>query len=216
MGIPSPYLRIAFPNDSGREYLEYLDMQLPPEDLAHWKKGLATFLRSYAQHRDRRLILKSPTHTGRLRLLAEMFPDAKFVHISRDPYDVVPSTIRLWKSLEYVQALQSPNYEHLPDYVFRAYRRMYDGYFEASKEIDPDRLLEIRYESLVDDAPKLVQRIYDYFELGDFDRIRPSLLENLEARKGYQKNKHELDSELVQQINEHWSDYFAHFGYTKR
>ena len=216
MGLPSPYLRIAFPNGCEKEYLEYLDMQLSPADLEDWKKGLATFLRSFSNRVDQRLILKSPTHTGRLRLLAEMFPDAKFVHISRSPYEVVPSTIRLWKSLEYVQALQIPNYEHLPDYIFRVYRRMYDGYFEARKELDASRLLEVKYESLVDDAAELVEYIYDYFELGDFQRIRPSLLANLEARKDYKKNQHELDGDLVQQINRHWHDYFAHFGYARR
>ena len=119
LGQPSPYLRMAFPNDRDNERLEYLDMHVSPADLAEWKQALATFLRCLrTQQPDRRIVLKSPTHTGRLALLAEMFPEAKFVHIARDPYDVVPSTVRLWKSLEYVQALQRPRYAHLPEYIF--------------------------------------------------------------------------------------------------
>ncbi len=34
----------------------------------------------------------SPPHTGRIRLLAEMFPQAKFIHLVRDPYSLFPST----------------------------------------------------------------------------------------------------------------------------
>ena len=47
----------------------------------------------------RRLVLKSPPHTARVPVLLEMFPDARFVHIVRDPYVVFPSTVNLWKSL---------------------------------------------------------------------------------------------------------------------
>ena len=34
---------------------------------------------------NRSLLLKSPPHTARIRLLLEMFPNARFVHILRDP-----------------------------------------------------------------------------------------------------------------------------------
>ena len=217
LGVPSPYLRIAFPNDDGNEYLEYLDMQdVPAEDLDQWKVALTTFLQSLTKHCDKRLTLKSPTHTGRVRMLCEMFPNAKFIHIARDPYDVVPSTMRLWKSLEYVQALQSPNDDHLPDYIFRAYRRMYDGYFSFRDQLPKDRLIEVKYESLVEDGVGVMQRIYEQLELGEFDSMQKPLTENLESRKDYKKNQHTLDAELVSQINEHWHDYFQHFDYPQQ
>ena len=214
-GVPSPYLRIAFPNDD-QEYLDYLDMQLSPSEVSAWKDGFSSFLKSLAIRGQRRMVLKSPTHTGRLELLADMFPRAKFIHIARNPYDVVPSTIRLWKSLEYVQSLQMPRYQHLPDYVFRAYRRMYDGYFQSRDRIEPDRLMEITYESLVDDPPKVMAQLYQQLELGDFETVRDRLMDNLETRKNYQKNKHELDAALITQINDHWADYFEQFGYQTR
>jgi len=214
MGVPSPYLRIAFPNNKGNEYLEYLDMRnVSPADLDDWKSALTTFLQSLTKNCPKRLILKSPTHTGRVRMLAEMFPNAKFIHIARSPYDVVPSTVRLWKSLEYVQALQSPNCDHLPDYIYRAYRRMYDGYFSFREELEKDRLIEVKYESLVEDGEGVIRQIYEQLELGDFESIQKPLAANLESRKDYKKNKHTLDAELVSQINDHWHDYFEYFDY---
>ena len=128
----------------------------------------------------------------------------------------MPSTMRLWKSLEYVQALQSPNDDHLPDYIFRAYRRMYDGYFSFRDQLPKDRLIEVKYESLVEDGVGVMQRIYEQLELGEFDSMQKPLTENLESRKDYKKNKHTLDAELVGQINEHWHDYFQHFDYPKQ
>lgn len=213
MGLPSPYLRMAFPNSNENEYLEYLDMQISPTALSEWKKGLSTFLQTLTKQKRKRAVLKSPTHTGRVAILAEMFPNAKFIHIARNPYDVVPSTLRLWKSLEYVQALQAPNYEHLPDYVYRAYRRMYDGYFQFREQLGPERLIEVDYESLVENGLGVMEQIYTQLDLGDFETVRHPLSVNLEARKGYKKNQHQLDQTLVSQINENWHDYFEHFNY---
>src|SRR5687768_18104609 len=46
-----------------------------------------------------RSILKSPPHTCRVPTLLRLFPDARFVHIVRDPYAVYPSTLHLWRIL---------------------------------------------------------------------------------------------------------------------
>ena len=99
MGQPSPYLTIAFPNRPP-QFSEYLDLQnLPPRAVARWQRAYLGFLRRLTFKDPRRLILKSPPHTCRIKLLLELFPDARFVHIVRDPYVVFPSTVNLWKSL---------------------------------------------------------------------------------------------------------------------
>jgi hypothetical protein len=54
-------------------------------------------------------MLKSPTHTARLHILREMFPQAKFIHIVRDPCEVFSSTVRLWRALFETQACQKPD-----------------------------------------------------------------------------------------------------------
>ena len=83
LGIPSPYLRIAFPNDSV-DYLRYLDMQgVDDPTLQAWQAALRWFLQSMTYATGRQLVLKSPTHTARLGILAQMFPRAKFLHIVR-------------------------------------------------------------------------------------------------------------------------------------
>lgn len=43
------------------------------------------FLKQITYLRPKRIVLKSPTYTGRIRVLQQMFPDARFVHIVRDP-----------------------------------------------------------------------------------------------------------------------------------
>jgi len=93
MGIPSPYLTIVFPNQPPR-HSEYLTLDgIPPEDLERWKRALRWFLQCVTLECGKRIVLKNPPHTSRIKILLEMFPDARFVHILRDPYVVFASTI---------------------------------------------------------------------------------------------------------------------------
>ena len=93
MGIPSPYLTIVFPNQTPR-HSEYLTLDgIPPEDLERWKRVLRWFLQCVTPECGKRIVLKNPPHTSRIKILLEMFSDARFVHIVCDPYVVFASGI---------------------------------------------------------------------------------------------------------------------------
>ena len=149
LGVPSPYLTMLFPNEP-EQYPEYFDLeQVSAEDRRKWQDALYWFLQRVTYRNPQRIILKSPPHLGRIKALLEIFPDARFVHIVRDPYVVYASTIKLWHTLYTYQSLQLPKFEHLEEYVFRCFERMYTA-FEAQRNlVDPSRLYEIRYEDLV-------------------------------------------------------------------
>lgn len=217
MGVPSPYLRMAFPN-SAKEYLDYLDTDLLDDgQRKHWQSTFEEFLRRLAVHYPgKRIVLKSPTHTARLGLLANMFPNAKFIHIVRNPYDVVPSTIRLWNSLDYVQGLQIPRGIDREDYVFRTYQCMYDAFERHRSEIPEARIIEIQFEHLVEDSCSVLANVYDQLSLGDFADVRPQLEAKLASKRNYIRNQHELDEGLIERINHHWHWYFEKYGYPMR
>lgn len=217
MGAPSPYLRMAFPNTSS-DFLEYLDVdQLDPPHAEQWVATLQEFLRRLALHRvGKRIVLKSPTHTARLGLLASTFPDAKFIHMVRNPYDLVPSTVRLWNSLNLVQGLQIPQDTELEEYIYRTYECMYGAFARHRGQLTDDRIIEVHYEDLVQDATNVVGRIYDQLELGDFDLVRPELEQKLDSKRNYQKNQHRLNDAMLDRINQRWSDYFERYGYELR
>ena len=50
--------------------------------------------------KGRRLLLKSPSHTARVRHLLRLFPGAKFIFISRPPRAVFQSNLALIKGLQ--------------------------------------------------------------------------------------------------------------------
>jgi LPS sulfotransferase NodH len=212
MGLPSPYLTQAFPNQP--QYPEYLDLNgVAPADLDRWKRGFVWFLKCLTFRDPKRLVLKSPPHTARIRVLLELFPQAKFIHIYRDPYVVFPSTVNLWKRLYADQGLQRPRYDGLAENVLETFNRMYDAFERDRPLIGPAQLAEISYEALVADPFEAVRRIYEELELGEFESIVPALEDFLSTQKDYKKNRYQISPEIRAEIARRWSRYIEKYGY---
>lgn len=215
LGVPTVYSRMAFPNHPTRN-MESLDMQLSQPDLQRWQAAMLYFAKSLTLEYHKPILFKSPPHTGRLQVLSQLFPGAKFIHMARDPYSLFPSTVRLWNSLDEVQALQRPKGERTEEFVFDAFSRMYASYEVQRADLPPSQLAEVKYEQLVKQPAAELQRVYEQLGLGDFESIRPAIEKHMESQKAYQPNTHQMEPRLVAQINDRWSRYFELFSYPKR
>lgn len=213
LGVPTPYLRMAFPNDPP-PYMEFLDMEgVAPQDLQKFEAALVEFVRLLTFRTRKQVLLKSPPHTGRIATLARLFPGAKFIHIVRSPYALFPSTVRLWKSLDEVQGLQMPRGKGLEEYVFECLSRMYAGFEKQRQEIDPAHICDLKYEDFVQRPLEEMERVYRHLGLGDFQEARPRIAAYLDQQKNYQTNKHELDDATQARIRQRWGAYIERYGY---
>jgi len=219
LGARSPYRRMAFPNN-GPVDLDYLDMDaLDQTALDAWQTALASFVKALtldAQRRgqaDGRIVLKSPTHTGRIHVLSRLFPGAQFIHVTRHPYSIFPSTCRLWKSLDTVQGLQVPHGRDLEEYALAAFERMYAGFFGHASELDGRTICDVRYEDLVAAPVDSLQRIYSQLELGDFEKVRPALAHYADQQRSYKTNQYDVAPPHKAAIRQRWAEYFARYDY---
>lgn len=214
LGLPSPYLTIAFPNEPPYDP-RYLTMEgVSDRELEHWKTVFVRFLRRVTYRTPKRLVLKNPPHTSRISTLLELFPDARFVHIVRDPVGLYNSTDKLWHTLYVDQGLQTPRFEGLDEYIFSTLETMYEKFDRDRQLLGPGRLVEMRYEDLVRDPAGELKNIYDELELGGFDELRPKLDEYLAGMTGYQANRYrEPAPALREQISKRWGRFFRRFGY---
>jgi hypothetical protein len=215
MGQPSPYLIIAFPNRPP-QYEEYLDLRVPTRALARWKCAYWGFLQRLTFKDPRRLILKSPPHTCRIKVLLELFPDARFVHIMRDPYVVFPSTVNLWKSLYRTHGLQKPTFMGLEEHVFTTFLRLYDRLEEGRRLVPRERFFELRYEELVRDPCGQMKALYNHFGLDGFDQFLPHLQDYLAQLAGYETNRYTLTPELEREVTHRWGKVIERYGYPLR
>src|SRR5262249_10344440 len=80
----SPFLAQAFP-DRAAHYGRYLTFRgVPAKEVERWKAAFVRLAQKLTWKYRRPLLFKSPPHTARIRLLLELFPGARFVHIHRN------------------------------------------------------------------------------------------------------------------------------------
>lgn len=213
MGQPSPYLDLVFPNDAPL-MPGSLDLEgLPKWQKREWKRTFLYFLKALMFKDPRRLILKSPPHSCRIPTLLEMFPDARFVHIVRNPYSVFPSTVKLWKSLAEKHGVQAPLHRNVEEKVLATFSQLYEKLEEGKKLVGPSRFHELKYEDLVADPFGQMQTLYDRLQLGGFERLRPKLAHYLAQHANYERNHFELTSTQRQNITQRWGDVIRRYGY---
>jgi len=229
LGLGSPYEAMIFPNNRKARH-PYLNMSgLAPQQIAAWKAGFLSFLQQVnlrskreqkRQKRARRIVLKSPTHTARLHILREMFPEAKFIHIVRDPYALFSSTLRLWRVLFETQGCQKPEFESkaedVPDieeYVFENMNLLYRNFFREVADIPAESFCEVRYEDLVRSPAAEMSRIYRQLRLGSFEQLRPKLEAHLGEVDGYKTNRHCISDHQRVEVSRRWGWYMDRFGY---
>jgi hypothetical protein len=213
MGAPSPYRRMAFPVTSPA-VPQALDLKgLPPAELDRWRGTLRRFLEMLAVADPRRPVLKSPPHTARVGVLAEMFPEARFLHVVRDPFVVFASTMRLWRSLHDVQGLQVDHGETLEPYVFAAFEEMYAAFERDRAALPAGRLHELRYEDLVADPVGALAESYERLGLDDFERVRGPLEEQARSMKRYRTNTYDHDPRIVAEVARRWRPFLDRYGY---
>ncbi|MGA7051007.1 MAG: sulfotransferase [Mycobacterium sp.] len=214
-GQPSPYLTLAFPNRPTQDQNDrYLDLeQLTPRELQAWKRVLFRFVQQlYFRHR-KVIVLKNPNHSFRIKVLLDIFPDAKFIHIIRDPYLVYPSSIHLLKSLSRVHSMQRPTFEGLDEKVLSTYVDLYRKLDEGRKLVDPSRFYELRYEDLIADPEGQLRRLYEHLGLDDFEQYRPRLEQYLAEHAHYQTNDYGLTAEQHAIVTERWGEIIDRYSY---
>jgi omega-hydroxy-beta-dihydromenaquinone-9 sulfotransferase len=210
----SPFLAFAVPQWT-EHYDRYLTFRgVPEEEVARWKAALLLFYKKLSWKYGRPLVLKSPPHTCRIGLLLEMFPDARFVHIHRNPYAVFRSTKR--QSLLSLRAtrVQEARSLDVDAWIIRRYRVMYDAFFEERPLIPQGQFHEIRFEDLERDPLGEMRGLYEHLGIPGFEAFRPSLEDYVGARSNYRKNEYqELPPSLRREISQAWRRSFDEWNY---
>lgn len=216
LGQPSPYLTIAFPNQAPK-CQEFLDLeQVSPTALRRWMRVFKRFVRHVTYKTGKRLVLKSPPHMARIKVLQRLFPGAIFIHIVRDPYVTFPSTVNLWRTLYRTHGLQTPTFEGLEDHVFTTGLRMYEQLEATRHLVDPRRFYELKYEDLIRAPLSELGKLYEHLGLGGFEEATPRLQEYLASVKGYETNKYQLTPELRAEITRRWGQIIDRYAYTRQ
>jgi len=216
LGEGTPYVTHAWPR-FGPADTEYLDFKGVSE--AGKKKWADAYMWLYRRlalkHGDKPLVMKTPANAARLKLLTKLFPDARFIYLSRNPLKVFPSTVKLWRALYSTQGLHNPPYLDgwLDDYVLDMFARLTEDY-EADRHVIPEgRLIELRYEDLIKAPIATLRDIYARLDIGDFSAAEGPMQACLDAQKEHRVSEYEMPPDLKRKIIDRLGPYIDRFGY---
>lgn len=217
----SPYSFVhlfTFPRQAVHFFERYALLDhLPDQTLYEWKEiYLGIMQKATFKAQGRRLVLKSPANSGRIRVLLDLFPEARFIHITRNPYNVFQSMRVVYQTVLPRSQVQSLSSKQIDEYILRFYCQLMQKFLHDKALIPSQNLVEIRYEDLETSPLGQLQHIYQVLGLPNYVQSEPAFKAYLKSITGYQKNIYTIDDDVIHQVNDHWSFAFHAWNYTLR
>jgi hypothetical protein len=183
-------------------------------ETAAWQSRFTYLMRKLALQQGKQLLIKNPVYTARPAMLKAIFPQAKFIHIHRNPFDVFLSMRNFYVKLLDVMTLQDvPEDLDIDATILRVYARMMNCFEAQTDGWDAPDFVELPYELLDRDPMAALERIYSGLELKGFDAAAPRFQTYLDQVTHFRKNEFRGDAravELVRGSLGHWIDKWGY------
>jgi len=213
LGAPSVYEALLIPSLM-RHPSRLLDFRLRPiEEQSRWTEVFCYFMRLLTAQQNKRMVMKSPPHGFKLSLLTSLFPNAQYVIIERNPYEVFASNLKLWWTLLDLYSLESVSSEEIENFVLEAYVLHEKAIAEGCRHIDSRSIERVRYEELVADPLGQIARIYDRLQLGGGESVQAGVEEYLLAHAGHRRNTFLLSAAQKERVDATWGGIITKKGY---
>ena len=161
----------------------------------------------------RQFLSKNPPHTGRVRMLLEHYPHAKFIYLIRNPYVVYESTRNFFRSTLEAVRMQTFPAEQLEHEILLNYQALYEHYESDKKLVPEGQLVEVRFEELEAAPLEVTERIYDQLSLGEFQSVRPAMERYLATQQNFRKKEYVFDLQTMLTVERYWGDAIRQWDY---
>ena len=150
------------------------------------------------------LLLKSPYNIARIEEILEIFPNAQFIHLHRNPIEVYASSKYLLEKSLPELALQKWDDQIVEKFVIDSYVSLMEKFINTKKLILDNHLIEISYASLISDPMSVIDGIYKQFNLDLSDDAVMKIKRELDGYKNYKSNSFTVTNEERQQVKLKW------------
>ena len=145
--------------------------------------------------------------------MREIWPDAKFIHVYRNPYRVFASTRTFYARLLQEFALQRFERAGIDELILEVYPRMMGRLLEDAAALPEAAYAEIRFESFVRNPLGELSRVYQSLGLDGFDAARPRFEAYLREVHDYRAPPHPLPTALAWEVRQRWAPFIQRWGY---
>jgi hypothetical protein len=211
----SIYKLFYFPKDYNDIYSKelYFD-QYSYAQKKHWKNKYQSLIRKAMMNTGGiRFISKNPCNIFRIKTLTELFPEARFIFIYRNPYSVVESLYNFVNDV-----LPGSELQHLEGGIPRAffaklYRDALQEYIRMRETIKPENLMEIRYEKFKNQPITVLREIYNQFHIPGLQDALPRMELYLNKNHPDARQPYPIEPETCRLVNAYAGDIVSKLGY---
>lgn len=187
-----------------------------PAEVARWQRTFVYFMEKlWLQQGRKRLLIKNPVYTGRVAMLHALYPDALFIHIRRNPYEVFESMRNFYTKLFAQLALQPWGHVDIDDAVVGTYERITTRLDEDWPAIPAAQRAEVAYEDLDRDPMAVMEHLYQTLPLGDFEAVRPRFAAYLKSVAGFEKNRFDYSDASARLVEARLGRFLERWGYAR-
>ncbi len=168
-----------------------------------------------AMHSAPRWLLKCPAHMAEIQVIKKVYPDAKFVHIHRDPMKSLASGASLTSAIRktYVDKI---NLSVVGAEVANVNASVIEKYLFQRDNIADSDIVDVYFHELISNPNALVNKIYNHFGF-EFDRemgtrIDKYLIDNPRNKHGSHKYSLSQFALLEGQEREKYQQYMERFN----
>ncbi len=167
--------------------------------------------------RGERWVLKAPSHLAQLGALFDVYPEARVVHIHRDPLKTLPSALSLMGTLKWMRCEEvdlAPAIRGLP----KGYAALFRAEIEQREAgaLPDERFVDVRYQDLMDDPAGAVARLYARLGWTLGGEARAAMAGHLARRPRHARGAHRYGLEAfgldAADLRERFRFYTERFG----
>ncbi len=215
----SPFYLFIFPFYELKSPLLDFDRSTSRDDkarfMAYYKKCIQKHLFVFGKQKT--YLSKNPLFSSYLLTLQEHFPHARFVFMTRTPYEVVPSAISL--------STYFKNYTRYVDdavakkAIMEMLTTQYLYPFEVLDFTDTRHNMMIRFKDLIADPKATVENVLQRFHITCTEELEKTLSERAKRDKNYvSRNRYSFEKFNISeaQFKAHFKDIISLFGYEEK
>ncbi len=183
-------------------------------EIKRWRTLMVAFLRKIViQQGKSRLLIKNESYMTRVALLRSIWPEAKFIHVHRNPYEVYVSTVSYFRRLLPTMAFQSVDHVDVESFVLNTYPRVMRRFLRDTAQLSGEQFVEVGFQEITSTPIETLWRIYDQLQLPNWEDDRSGIEEYLASIRNYERNKFTMASDDIERVRSAWGDYSTRWGY---
>lgn len=184
------------------------------EIIENWMKTYDYYLKKISyKNKGKHILLKSIVNTAKIKHILELYPDAKFIHIHRDPYKVYQSTWKLYQKILPIFSFQHINTKMTDDLILYCYREIFKKYLAEKELIPKENLVEIGYTEFVKNPVETLSETYKIFNMKGFETAKPFFDKYVYQHRNYKPDTYTFDEQIKKKVYNEWKFMFDAYGY---